>query len=492
MADFSLHPKQVEFVASTETEVFFGGSRGGSKSHALAYDAAFKWRKSDGGGVKVSIDYPEYRALLVRRKYVDIEMNFKPICDSLYVPYGAYWKERERCYIFPSGAKIILAHCDNRGEVDKYVGGNFHYLGIEEANQFPESWIEMIKSSVRSANPELVPYKRYTSNPGGVGHLWLKRYFYDKCPPVINGSVHNDKYGVDYPNMETGGVYVDEYGNTRKFIPALVFDNPSLLDNDVGYVRNLMSIKDPVLKDMWLFGSWDVQVGAFFGEWNRLYHVVSGDEFRENWKRDRGKYRIFRWIDYGTSNPFVCLFAAVDKDGYVIVFDEVSHTNMSVSVQADMINERMLQWDLEEDDVFLTIVDPAMKIKSLEYEDTPVSPVRMYENKGMRNIMYGNNRRISGAMVVRDFLHVPDDGKPRCVFTDYCRGCIETIPELVRSLNNPEDVDTQGDDHWYDSVRYGLVYVSEAYIPKQDIKKDSWRDKITKVVTHCKKPSCWV
>lgn len=267
MKRYQPHPKQIEFLSSEVDELFYGGSRGGGKSFCLAYDAAFKYRSGFGDGVKISIDYPEYTALLIRRNYVDIEKNFKPICDSLYLPAGAVWKEKKQCYVFPSGAVIHLAHMGTKAEVDKYIGGNYHYLGIEEANQFPEEWVEMLKGSIRSTNLELRPYKRYTSNPGGIGHLWLKNYFIDKCPPKQDGMKYNEEYDTEYPNLTTGDIYYNDEGESRLFIPAFVFDNPSIIDNNPQYVKYLKSIKDPVLKKMWLLGDWDVMGGVYFDEW---------------------------------------------------------------------------------------------------------------------------------------------------------------------------------------------------------------------------------
>jgi hypothetical protein len=493
-AQFKPHAgKQTEFLASVADEVFFGGSRGGSKSYGLAYDTAFKYRVTDENGrVKVSIDYPDYTALLLRRKFVDIQMNFKPICDILFVPAGGKWKERDRCYNFPSGAKIILGHCDTYNDVEKYIGGNFQYLGIEEANQFPYFWFEQIRMSVRSTNPEIKAYTRLTSNPGGVGHLWLKKRYYDVCTPVDVGKLYNKKFDIYYPDIQTGVVHIDENNGTRMFIPALVFDNPSLLDNDPAYVNNLKSITDPVLRDMWLYGKWDVQVGSFFECWHVLHHVIDGDEWKEHFKENRHLYRIYRAIDYGTSKPFVCLWLAVDKEGYVVVFDEIHRGNLSVSAQARLIIEKGKLWDLDEDDIFLTVVDPAMRSKTAEYEETPVSPIRIYEINGLRNFMYGNNKRIPGWAVMRDYLQIPDVGVPKLRFTDYCVASITTIPELVRDKTNMEDIDTQGDDHSADSCRYCLMQIYNAYQFTSKPKEDGWRSKVKEKQEEHKKPSLWV
>ena len=475
--------KQTEFLASDETEVFFGGSRGPGKSWALAYDSALKFRKKDENGrVWVSIDYPEYSALLIRRKFTDIQKNFKPICDSIFKKVGGVWKEKRSEYVFPSGAVIILAHLDNQSDVDKYIGGNYNYLGIEEANQFPFHWLEMLYQSVRTTNSELTPFIRLTSNPLGIGHLWLKKRFFDVCTPVQVGEKYSKEFDITYPVMQTGETYVDEEGSTRKFIPALVFDNPKIVENDPMYVRRLKSIKDPVLKAAWLLGSWESQSGAFFEEWNPLYHIIRNDDFT----LDKDNCRIYRAIDYGTAAPFVCLFVQIYPDGRAVVFDEIYQAGLVPSVQAKMILARSKAWGLDESDFDLTICDPAMKQKNHEYLNDMVGVFQLYLNEGMQNIHFGDNERIPGWQILREYLHIPDyvegdetSGLPLLRFTERCVHCTESFPNLVRNVKNLEDVDTLCDDHAPDSARYLFKFIDKPYL--MDKKEETgWRERIKK------------
>ena len=141
---------------------------------------------------RISVDYPDYIALLIRRTYPQLERNLKPECDKLYKLYGATWQERNKCYLFPSGAKVYLVHCQDRRALDNYIGGNYNFIGIDEANQFPEQWVEELSTSARTDNLELTPQICLTSNPGNIGHIWLKKRFIDVCPPeVIGKPVYN-------------------------------------------------------------------------------------------------------------------------------------------------------------------------------------------------------------------------------------------------------------------------------------------------------------
>ena len=141
LGEFVPFPKQVHFLATDIDEVLYGGARGGGKSFCMAVDAACHARRvvETGDGLRVdkmSIDYPEYTALILRRTYSDLTRYFKPMCDKIYTRLGATRREKSQSYQFPSGATIILGYCDQEDDVNKYIGGNFTYLGIEEVNMF--------------------------------------------------------------------------------------------------------------------------------------------------------------------------------------------------------------------------------------------------------------------------------------------------------------------------------------------------------------------
>jgi len=122
------------------------------------------------------------------------------------------------------------------------------------------------------------------------------------------------------------------------------------------------------------------------------------------------------------------------------------------------------KWGLTEDDIYATIVDPSMKIKTHEYMNTLHSSLDIYIDNGIEHIVLGNNDRVQGWSTFREFLRVPDEGRPYLVFTSNCINCIETIPNLVKSNKNPEDVNTEGDDHAADAIRYGLMYIDKPFI----------------------------
>lgn len=479
---FKPSPKQELFLSNESDELLFGGARGGGKTAALIVDAALKVRKWHYEGDdfnmipvvdKYSIDYPEYKAIIFRRTFDDIYMNFQPDAEKIYSKLGAKWREKKKAFIFPSGARIHLAYCDTEADVRKYIGGNFHYLGIEEVNQFPERWVRDLGASVRSTNPELKPFKRYTTNPGGLGHVWLKKRFIDECKPILGREIDDQRFGIKYRELLPNNPFEDDDGNILQFIPSLVFDNPALIDNDEQYIKYLNSL-DPLKREMWLLGNWDVMGGVFFEEFSKFHHVIDARDF----KLDKDNGRIYRCVDYGTANPFACAWIQVDHEGYAVVFDEVYEAGLIPSSQAKKILAVSAKWGLSEDDIYCTIVDPAMKIRAHEYLSTLHSTIDIYSDCGIEHINLGNNDRVQGWGTFKEYLSVPDNGRPYLVFTSNCTNCIETIPSLVKSSRNPEDVNTDGEDHIADAIRYLLMYLDKPFTRRDPEVLKKWQRRL--------------
>jgi hypothetical protein len=489
--------KQTEFLKCQSNWVFYGGARGGGKSFTLSWKAALtprKWHyvynkkvitseeakrlKREGKTYQVvveriTIDYPDYIALLVRRTYPQLERNLKPECDKLYKLYGAVWQERNKCYLFPSGAKVYMVHCQDRRALDNYIGGNYNFIGIDEANQFPEQWVEELSTSVRTDNKELPPQICLTSNPGNIGHIWLKRRFVDVCPPKMDGTIKNEEFDVEYAKAYSGKEYTDDEGITFQYIPATVFDNPSLLENDPAYVRKLKKL-NPILRAMWLEGRWDVFAGTFFDNWNPMHHQMPSEDFIYDKNFSKRTHTLYRFYDYGTKAPFVCLFAAVDRDQNMIVFDEIVETGLSASRQAKKVNAyTWKKYKLKPSDFQDDVADPAYWTKHSEKEGALYSPADFYADEGIY-LYRGNNDRKAKAKIVYEGFEVDDSGRPKIRFTENCSYCIETIPNLPGAELDPEDIDTKAEDHAYDALAYGALKVLPSTV-EEDVSKKGWR-----------------
>ena len=244
-------------------------------------------------------------------------------------------------------------------------------------------------------------------------------------------------------------------------------------DKDLSKLKNL----NPVLKAMWLEGRWDVFAGTFFDNWNPMHHVIPKSNFQYGVHFKKNTHTLYRFYDYGTKAPFVCLFAAVDRDQNMIVFDEITETGLSASKQAKLVNQYTWEnYKLKPNDFDDDIADPAYWTKHSEKEGALYSPADFYGDEGIF-LSRGNNDRKAGAKLVYEGLEVPDEGDPRVRFTENCLQCIETFPNLPSAENDPEDIDTKADDHHYDALRYGSLKVLPS-LAIYEKRKKGWRYRI--------------
>ncbi len=505
---YSPHPgKQSEFLACTADNILFGGARGPGKSFALAYKAAFSakvyyWtykgekitndqylqfsaagKKCEPVVEKIAIDFPDYVAILIRRTSPQLERNLKPETEKLYKLYGAKWQERHRRYVFPSGAMIYMVHCKDRRALDDYIGGNYHFIGFDEVNQFPQEWIDAISTSNRTSNPLLKPTQVcMTSNPGNIGHSWLKKTYVDRCPPTNGETIYSKELDITYTLKISAPPFFDENGVSWQFIPALVFENPSLMKNNPEYIRKLKNLK-PALKKMWLHGDWGGFVGMFFDKWDENTHTIDMDDVNERFRYghefSKHSHELYRFYDYGTKKPFVCLFGAVDSNGDMVIFDEIVETGLAASAQAKLVREYTLKkYGLTSDDFEADYADPQYWAKHSEKDHVTYSPQEHYADEDIY-LEQGVRDRQVGAKIIYDSFEPVKGGVPRIRFTSNCTNCIEHIPMLPCSELDPEDVDTKGEDHEYDALRFGgTIIFSGKKVP--DDKKAGWRTRMAK------------
>lgn len=226
---------QMQALASTEFEILYWWARGWWKTFCwmlwLLYDT----------------DNPKYRALVVRRNYADLT-DWIDRARDIYLNVWAELVAGE--FRFPSGAIIRMGHLWDENAYTKYQGHEYQRMVIEELTQIPteELYLKLI-SSCRSTVEWLNAQVFATTNPWGIGHLWVKKRFVDIALPLT--------------------VYTDPISwRTRVFIPAKVEDNPTLLKNDPDYVKFLESLPED-LRKAWREWSRDVfdSKGSYYSQY---------------------------------------------------------------------------------------------------------------------------------------------------------------------------------------------------------------------------------
>ena len=402
---------QTEFLAASETDVLYGGAAGGGKSYAMLVDPLRYAHRAAHRGLIIRRSMPELREL------IDKSRELYPKAFP-----GCKYREVEKMWNFPSGAKIEFGFLERDADVYRYQGQAYSWIGFDEITHLPTefSW-NYLASRLRTTDSTIVPYMRCTANPGGVGAHWVKKRYID--PADYNESFE----GSD--------------GLTRKFIPAKLDDNPYLA-KDGRYEKMLMALP-PTQRKQLLEGNWDVNEGAAFTEFNLEDHVIPPFEIPINWERVKG-------IDYGYASESACVWATIDpSDGTLIVYRELYQKGLTGQDLGYAITEMELQ------DPFSVagVLDTAAWNRTGTTGPT-VGETLVRQGHKLRR---ADKNRIQGKIQIHEYLRVQHTGRPKIQIFNTCPNLIREIQSIPLDSSNPEDVDTRAQDHAYDALRYLIM-----------------------------------
>lgn len=256
----------------------------------------------------------------------------------------------------------------------------------------------------------------------------------------------------------------------RMFIPSRLHDNKILVANDPGYEGRLRGLGSPDLVRAWLEGDWNVILGAYFPEFRIDRHVIAPLELPKNWVR-------FRAMDWGSYRPSAVLWFAVSDgtlphfpSGGLICYREVytaSEANVGLKLTGEEVADLII--DAERGDrIDYGVLDPA----AWKVDGGPSVAERMANRRV--SFIPADNSRLTGWDQVRSRLK--GEESPMLFVFSTCTNLIRTLPALQHDENRPEDVDSDGEDHAGDALRYGAM--SRPYKrpePKLPIKADGYR-----------------
>jgi Terminase large subunit, T4likevirus-type, N-terminal len=421
--------------------MLYGGSAGGGKSEFLLGDFLQ--------------DVPTYgeawQGVIFRRTYRELE-ELLARSQQLYPPTAGKWQGDKDRWVWPTGATLRMRYLERDIDATRYQGHSYSWIGWDELGQWASPFAyRYLRGRLRSAKP--VPTKRIrsTANPGGAGHQWVKAEFIDPAPggytPILDPVT----------------------GMERMFIPSRLRDNLILMAADPGYVGRLRGLGSPELVRAMLDGDWSVVTGAYFPEFDTAKHVIAPCPLPKHWTRIRA-------FDWGSARPFCNLWLAV-SDGTaqfpanaIIVYREwygsTGEPNVGLRMPAEAVGSGILAREDVGERIVSSICDPAM----LKEDGGPSLAERM---RGIP--WYGaDNSRVPGWDQLRARLIGIDD-KPALYVFSACINLIRTLPALQHDTHKPEDLDSSGEDHAADGLRYGLMsrpWVAPA--PAKDAPYDSW------------------
>ena len=449
---------QTLLVRCPAEEIFFGGSRGGGKTDGVLG----KWL------IKEARYGPSFNAMMFRRTTVS-SVDAIDRSKQIYGLLGGRFFESKPgaplTWRMPNGGRVGFAYLDSQDDAQEYQGRNLTDVWIEEAGQYPDpAPIWRLFATLRSVQG--IPVQMIlTANPGGPGQKWIR-----------------DRYEL-VPFPRDAVILRKRIGATEKFhevvvIPSRLTDNLALLRNDPGYVDRLQLVGKPALVRAWLEGDWNAIEGAYFDEWSEARHVVSRFALRADDLR-------YRSMDWGSARPFCVHWWAVASDSYdgvgqasggsaggkitiprgaLILYREwygavAGSTNVGLKLSADDVGRGIRQRERGEF-IRFGVLDPS----AFREDGGPSIAEMMRRVDGWKGPSFSraDNTRVqrygalSGWAAVRARLR-GRDGVPMLYVMRHCVGLIQTLPLLQHDVHNPEDLDTDGEDHAADSLRYACL-----------------------------------
>lgn len=457
--NFGPSDRQLKFHISQAFETFFGGAAGPGKSTALCADA-----------ISFCTKYPGHRAFFFRRTLVNLRQGTLPVIMRQIGPYEAlpdYMKSTlpdgrpltikyngsDKVFKFSNGSFIQFAYLNTLADIYNYSSIEIHWLGFDEVTQFTEEEYMFLLTRVRAHDKRPLRV-RSASNPGDIGHNWVKERFIQSMDPDIHYTPEVP-YEQVFEDPDSG----DRYTRSRVFIPAFVQDNPNQHIQQE-YKRSLNAIKDPQLRDALLHGDWNTFMGRIYTEWDNDLHVIRG-KLPVNLDACE-KYIGFDW---GYHDPAVATwlaYAPPNEDGvrHIYAYREMHITGKSprwwAREIANIIRDEPIQYMILPHDCFSHLGGNNTIASVFDEEDIPF----------VRADSLSHAAKMHRIALMHDMLAVTDDGSPQLQFHVNCANNIATIPTLPYSKTRPEEIDERADDHDFDSTTYALMVIDdpEGYI----------------------------
>jgi hypothetical protein len=454
VSEIRLQPKQSAAFHTSATELLYGGAAGGGKSY-LKRTSAIRW----------CVEVPGVQVYLFRRTLTDLRDNhlrgptnfhvmLDPYVQSGHVKYRAVENE----FSFWNGSVLHLCYCDTESDVEKYRGAEIHVLLMDELTHFTEYQYRFLRSRVRLAGLRVpaqyagrLPRIEAASNPGSIGHAWVKRTFV-----------------TPRPAMEIWRASSEEGGMLRQFIPARLADNEYLTKDDPAYADRLRGLGADALVRAMLEGDWDIVAGQAFEKLRREVHGVEPLDPPEDWQ-------IFGSLDWGSTRPYSFGLWCVSngnalpdgrtfRRGAIIRYNELyGWTKKPNEGTREEVEEVALRIRVKYVPRRISYIaaDPSI----WKVDGGPSHAERMLA-KGVV-LRKSDNARPQGYLEVRQRIAGDEEG-PMLFVTSNCHdGFWRTMPDLVIDEDHPEDVDTDQEDHVYDDVRYACMSRPWVHAPQR-------------------------
>ena len=432
--DIKITRKQERFIKAKQTEVLFGGAAGGGKSYGQIIDALL-----------FALRYAGSKQLILRRTFSELDKSIIRTVLSLYPREIFTFNSSAHTGKFKNGSVIDFGYCANENDVYQYQSAEYDVIRFDELTHFTEAQYVYLISRVRGANSFPKQIKSST-NPGGVGHAWVKARFVDPAPP----------------NKEFRG----DDGIARIFIPSLLKDNKPLNQSDPNYKARLEALPEKEKKAL-LYGDWNIFEGQYFTEFDADKHICEPFPIPQDWRR-------WRTIDYGLDR-LACLWIAMDSTRKIYVYRELCESDLPISLAA----EEMLSHTEEDEKIYATLAPPDLWSRS---QETGKSKALIFADNDL-SLTKSNNDREAGWLAIKELLKLDKNGEARLQIFSTCRELIKCLPALQRDIKRPTDTMREPHEltHAPDALRYYAISWArpaeeEKRLNKKVWTRDMWED----------------
>lgn len=430
--DLPATPKQALMLndLAEVDEILWGGQAGGGKSEGLLlFSLLRRMQNPKSVGLTLRKTFRELDKSLIRKAKFGIWSKY------------AKWNEEKKQFLFPNGSLQEFGYLETDNDLMQYQSAEYDDICFDELTHFPDNHYHYMKSRLRprSCKKGLM---RAATNPGNIGHAWVREYFVVPAREKI--------FEIYDPDTKKK--------MSRYFLPACLDDNTLMSEEERSNYRSWLNQLPEAERRMLRDGDWDYVPGAAFFEWNPQIHVTKPIPIPE-WAK------ICVSFDFGFGKPFSVGWWWVDYDGRAYRFMEWYGWNGKADQGIRMAPSAIAKGILEREEanglkgrVYNRVADPSIFNKTPNIRGGGQGPT-IAEMMAQEGVFFSpsDNDRVQGKQQLHERLKVQEDGLPLIMVYDTCTHFIRTVPVLKLDDNNMEDVDTDMEDHVYDDTRYFLM-----------------------------------
>ena len=410
------------FLSCPADEVFFGGAKGSGKTEGLLISSL-------GDEQTGFFSNSEWKCLVLRRTYPELERTLIRRSVDLLSKKARYDVGKRR-WISPVGGWIQFGHIKTEEEMIKHQSTEWARIIIDELTHLTRRMYLYMISCLRTTDPRIKPSIRAASNPGGIGHGWVRDRFMGNKKPM--------KIYEDIRTLPNGR----KVGWSQCFIPATVFDNRLLMKTNPSYVRTLLELPD-VEREAFLYGNWDIFAGQFFTDFSDD-HICDDFEIPLGWP-------IWISMDWGYSTKVAVGFYAEDPETRLVyLWDEIYGSHLPPSSVAGMIKEKLGKHFV---DLRGRYSDRRIMLKNSNNVST-------HDEFCWEGIYFEivDLDRIEGWHRCHELLLKDFEGQVKFKVMQKCQEFIHAMPLAIHDNNKREDMDKRGEYcHLLDQFRYFCI-----------------------------------